>query len=183
MNIVALQADLTYENIDREVQAACVQLQVEFNAINTNPRFVAHVAVMEELITATDRSRTALQAYEAAQVRATELGASMLTRMVSASFAASAGHPEQLQQLTQETLAMQAAVTEAQQAHLAAAQELLTREATALASAATCEESTAAMEAMRPQAQNLRELVDRKQLAVDALVDARTVHIVLQGAL
>ncbi|MBC7513880.1 MAG: hypothetical protein H7234_05520 [Herminiimonas sp.] len=183
MEIVAFQAELTSEALNRSVGETHVQVQTEVNAINAHPPFVAHVAVVEALRTGMEQAITAHHAYEVAQAQAAVRQMGILFRVGSALRAADAGHPERLQQLDEETIAIQAPVSVARQAALAAVAELEARNVAVTASAAVGDEMEAAIVALQPRMRDLEELLDTKQLANDALVGARTAVLVAKDLL
>ncbi|MBC7513881.1 MAG: hypothetical protein H7234_05525 [Herminiimonas sp.] len=174
MEIVAEQAEITSNNIDRTVETTVAQLQRDVNAFNTNLDYLVHAAAVATLGTAAEQLETAGQALQAARTQATMHEAGLLGRMAAATLAADAGHPEQLQQLTQETLAVQAAVNGAQQTALTAAEEYIARNATVQAAAAVGQEMAGATRELGQRALNLAAARETQQLAIDAVVDAWT---------
>ena len=172
--IVAEQAEITSRNIDRRVETTVAQLQRDINAFNTHPPYVAHVAAAAAQGTAAQHLEAAGQALHAAQAQANTHEAEIQCRMAAATLAAEAGHPEQLQQLTLDTLAVQAAVNGAQQAALTAAEEFMAGNAMVRITAAAGEEMAATRQELVQHAQNLAQLEETQQLAIDAVVDAWT---------
>lgn len=156
--IVAEQAEITSRNIDRRVETTVAQLQRDINAFNTHPPYVAHVAAAAAQGTAAQHLEAAGQALHAAQARANTHEAEIQGRMAAATLAAEAGHPEQLQQLTLDTLAVQAAVNGAQQAALTAAEEFMAGNAMVRITAAAGEAMAATRQELVLHAQNLAQL-------------------------
>lgn len=183
LEIVAFQAEVTAEVMNRSVDTTHAQVQAEVDAINAHPPFVAHVAVVEALRTGMEQAVAAHQAYETAQAQAAARQMGILLRMAGAVRAANAGHPEQLQELDEETIAIQAPVNAARQAALAAVVELEASNAALTASVAIGDEMEAAIVALQPRMQALEELSDTKRLADAALVEARTAVLVAKGQL
>ena len=180
LEIVAERAALTSDNLDHRAETTAAQLQRDVTAFNTHPPYVAHVAALNGLRMAAARLEAAGQGLDAAQARANAHEEGLVGRTMAATFAAEAGQPEALQQIAQETLAVQAAVNGAQQAAIIAVEEYTARNATVQAGAAVHDEMAVAAQALRQRRQDLAQLRGTQQLATDALVDAWTASNAMQ---
>lgn len=180
LEIVAERAALTSDDLDHRADTTAAQLERDVNAFNTHPPHVAHVAALTARRTAAGRLVAAAHTFDAAQARANAHVAGLAGRVMAATRGAEGGHPEQLQQLTQETHAVQAAVNAAQQASMAAPGEYTARDATVQAAAAVHDEWAVAGQALRQRRQDLAQLRGTQQLATDALVDAWTASNAMQ---